>query len=652
MKRISYLFNSTSLLYLCVFASLGLGLYYRVVGLGLWSLAADEYYIARSIQNIFSYGLPKFEYGGFYTRGLIYQYLSAPFVFFTSPELGLRIVSVGANIATIFISFLLAKKILNIRAALIVVILLALSVWEIEFSRFGRMYSLYQTFFMVSLYFMYEYYTEEKQHTKYLILLFATLGAFTWEGGLFLFPLAIAVTFLKNKIILDKDFLWYLLPMLLVVAFSSVDFRLLGDVPHFEISITPETKTSIPTKLLMANLLDDNRLLGLYAFIMLFNFFAIKRLLKVNYPLYGKFLFGLSFVCLFMGFIGLSFSILIIMGLIWKPGRKLGVGKNSNNFTPSKLMMLFYAINLSFWCLFVYVVLIPEYHDVKSLLKSFESLIGFPNIYRNLVVPWARVFPITAIILISAGFITYYKYLTSNTDKDKGMRFILYVLFLSIMLVGVTKLPYSITRYSYFFYPLFIINFVIALTYLSGMISWLKSGKSEIYLILSAISIYILVSEDYLFTHLNKIESYDANFRVNYRQSVEEHYYPRYDYRGAAEILNKNAASDDILITTEEATAFYLERANYYFKSTNNRTYPLVATNRGAFERWSTLTLISQISELEKLIHTSLKANKHVWLILNRKKLEWLEEQRKFSEKYSHASKYLTRDGVFAIYYF
>lgn len=649
MRNKLFSINQNSILYFCVFISLVLGVYYRLVGLGVWSLAADEYYIARSIQNIFSRGLPEFEYGGYYTRGLIYQYISAPFVYFTSAELGLRLVSVLSNLFTILITFALVKKMLNIRNAMLVVILLALSVWEIEFSRFGRMYSMYQAFFMASLYYMYEYYVDEKPHSRFFILLFAVLGAFTWEGGIFLFPFAIAITFLRNKKVLDRDFLFYLFPMILVIGYSLIKFRMMGAEPHFTIPIVPEKRISIPVDILFVRLIENIWMLCLYAVVMLFNFSVLRKLLNIDFPLYGKISFGLSFGFLCLGFVGISLCLLIFTFLVWSHGE-------SKLLKSIKPISLIYLVNIIFWCVYLYIDVeqgAVNKEGFKGFLKSLEILFNFPDIYRNFMAPWFKVLPLTTAVLMFSTLATFYLFVTNKMADNNSVRLVLYILLFSIMLVGVAKLPYSITRYSYFFYPLLIITLVVLLEYVSGIISRrFFNGANMAYILLALVGSYMFLSEDYLYNHLSEIESYDTNFRVNYSSNVQEHYYTRYDYKTASTYINDNAEISDIVITTEETTTYYLDRVDYLFKSTSNRTYPLVATNRGKNERWSTSKLIADISVIENLILDAKNSNKHVWLILNSKKLKWMKEQRLLAEKYSDAVVYRTRDNVFEIYHF
>ena len=62
------------LLYVITVAAVLLGLWGRFKGLGTWPLNSDEYYIARSVEDILRTGLPGYDCGGYYVRGLAFQY--------------------------------------------------------------------------------------------------------------------------------------------------------------------------------------------------------------------------------------------------------------------------------------------------------------------------------------------------------------------------------------------------------------------------------------------------------------------------------------------------------------------------------------------------------------------------------------------------
>ena len=64
--------------------ALSFGLYARFKGLSIWPLASDEYHTVKSISFILESGFPEFPCGGYYTRGLMYQYLLAGIGSFSS----------------------------------------------------------------------------------------------------------------------------------------------------------------------------------------------------------------------------------------------------------------------------------------------------------------------------------------------------------------------------------------------------------------------------------------------------------------------------------------------------------------------------------------------------------------------------------------
>jgi len=49
----------------------------RAPGLGRWCYTVDEFYFSQSVGFILDHGIPRFPTGGYYTRGLLLQYLSA-----------------------------------------------------------------------------------------------------------------------------------------------------------------------------------------------------------------------------------------------------------------------------------------------------------------------------------------------------------------------------------------------------------------------------------------------------------------------------------------------------------------------------------------------------------------------------------------------
>src|SRR6267154_2719421 len=89
-----------------------LGVYSRLKGLGAASIDADEYYIIRSVENILRTGLPQYQCGGYYPRGLAYQYLVALFSLTgLSIDTAARLVAALCGLLCLPPVFLLARRV-------------------------------------------------------------------------------------------------------------------------------------------------------------------------------------------------------------------------------------------------------------------------------------------------------------------------------------------------------------------------------------------------------------------------------------------------------------------------------------------------------------------------------------------------------------
>jgi hypothetical protein len=121
--------------------ALALGVYARFRALDSAPLAIDEYFIARSVQNILAHGgLPAFDCGGFYARGLLLQYLAAPLVLMGVPLTEApRIVAASSSLVALPAAYIIGRRLGGPALGWIAIILLSLSLWTVEMARFGRM---------------------------------------------------------------------------------------------------------------------------------------------------------------------------------------------------------------------------------------------------------------------------------------------------------------------------------------------------------------------------------------------------------------------------------------------------------------------------------------------------------------------------------
>jgi hypothetical protein len=129
------------------------GIYGRLTGFGERQLAVDEYYFVEGVDKIRKHGVPRFDGGGYYVQGLLPQYLTAAsFELFGETNTALRLPALLFGLLVPLLAYRYARPHLPAPLALALSAALLASSWEIEFSRFGRMYTALQCTTLAFLY--------------------------------------------------------------------------------------------------------------------------------------------------------------------------------------------------------------------------------------------------------------------------------------------------------------------------------------------------------------------------------------------------------------------------------------------------------------------------------------------------------------------
>jgi len=160
------------------------GVFFRFWDLGGAPLAVDEYFLGTSTLNIAARGLPEYDCGGYYTRGLLLQYLALPLLKFgASLEFAVRFWPAVASILSIFAVWRIAEMAGGRRTALVAVFLTSLSLWEVEFARFGRMYAPFQAAFLWYIYFQIQHLVKARDPARWWYLCISAVTILIYEGA-------------------------------------------------------------------------------------------------------------------------------------------------------------------------------------------------------------------------------------------------------------------------------------------------------------------------------------------------------------------------------------------------------------------------------------------------------------------------------------
>ncbi len=137
---------------------MAVGAYFRLAHLGHLGIHSDEDLSSLSVQAILAKGIPELPSGMIYLRGAPFLYaMAASAKIFGFSEFAMRLPAALFGIATIPLAFVFARALFGDRVGLAAAALLAISVWDVEFARYARMYSAFIFFYVLTLWALWRY---------------------------------------------------------------------------------------------------------------------------------------------------------------------------------------------------------------------------------------------------------------------------------------------------------------------------------------------------------------------------------------------------------------------------------------------------------------------------------------------------------------
>lgn len=637
------------MLHALMFVAIGVGIYVRMKGIGKWPLAVDEYYIAKSVKNILKYGLPKFEGGGYYVRGLLYQYVAAPFLYFGSKdEFYLRIIPAVLNLLAIPPIYCLGKRLSGKTAACIAVIFFSLSLWEIEFSRFARMYAPFQTLFLWYLLCLYKVVIDnDDKYEKWLYLL-SFVALFVHESGIFLLFLNFFPLLLKEKLSGKSSIIIKLTLVVIGVLYLTFDFRHLGVDNPIELSIGITHNKNLIPPIFLSTFTRKNIWWLLFFIPMSATVLGAYKVLKIQelnkitkVCITGAFLLPLlNIFTLAMGI----FSILLLL---------TNIDLNKTRALV-KTFITVVLINLGFWLAFGLIsdnwqALVNTNGDAG--LRAFViTLFKFPHFYRNIIGPCLKSIPITTIATIALIAFVSVDRLRKHLKEGFRLRFLLAIIITLGLFIGSVRTPDRTTRYLFFIYPVVLILVAYSIMHLRELVR-LNAGWRCVLLLIGILSL-LYFCEDFGIYHMRNIDSAKINFRAVYNYNMARHYYLRADYRTPAEIVNKQIKAGDIVMSTLITPDYYLRSLDYFYVDGERHTRRLcrVSGRSGKRDLWSNANLVYRDEDLWKIVRSHYG---RTWIISSTEQARTTGDAviaREISQKYGKFLVGTSLDKMIAVY--
>jgi hypothetical protein len=615
----------------------------RFYGLNSWDLSVDEYYLATSSLSIAENGIPNFPDGGYYTRGLLLQYLIAPIYLITGDiELSVRLIPALSGILSLLAVFFITQRLTNNKAALAAAALYALSLWEIEFARFGRMYTPFQAVFLWQCYCVIAHFQSRSAESLLAAVSLGLLSIVVYEGAIFslltsMFALFIHPVSLRNL----KLSLIILLGLATAFLMNRINLRNTA-------TTTQPIDTSSQAKSLPINL---------------------PELIPVEF----------SLGTLQLGLIGTAvIATAIIIKLNWST-----IWTNVNNLMVGALTVLMIAVlmtnQLVFGALLCLIVLLlhkppANNHWLRSLLGPYSQLFfvwalawcsimlltpslsgkeflatisATPKVLQAFIWPWQAAMPTQGSIMIlatAALSVTILIYGQENTAQA-SLKILMALFWLLIVATCIMDTKYHLSRYTYYLHPLTLIA-LVTLTYLaSQMTRNLFAGTA---ILLAPLAGVAAISENYHTEHLLNISSEQYNYRKPYDIHRQMHFYIRFDHRTVAEFVNNNALPHDKVFTSVRVVDHYLDKVDFTYIPIDMQA-GLQACG-GACYIWNATPLISTQAEVEALLEDT---KNDLWVItyLSRNQFRTNLDEH-IESNYSDRMVYQNLDGSIGVFKF
>ena len=613
-------FLDPSVIHLAIISlSVFLGFLVRIQGLGTWTLALDEYYIIKSVQNILQHGLPQFPNGGYYERGLIMQYMIAPLLSLgVKPELAGRIFPLIANMAAFPALYLIARKIGNKTIATIVIIIFSFSIWEVEFARFIRMYAFFQTITIWYLYFALRYF-ETKNSKYYLWMLgLSALSIFVFAGSIFLAVFNF-IPFLLNRKINYKLISFAIIIFAVSFFWNMIGFRFLDPndpFPQIYYDFISGKEKGLPIK--SPNVFFPFAFLNIFTviatlFLLGFNIYIVSKLIKLYknngfWSIFSIIILALLAVFNQFGFFILAFLIIVF----WK---LLDIDLSDKKFLF--LIALLFGVNLIYW--FGFGLLTHDWYVLFDDFSSFRiwgvskrifmATFNYPDNYLSLL-NYFRTLPIlTAVSGLS--MIILFLLLIENKEKYLKIRFLTGTLIFLALISSIPRLPYQETRYTFFIVPLLIIlvNFSIYTLFNKYLAKKIIHNIAYIFTIL----LVFVLSKDFSAYHLINIDKADVNYRMIYPNKYKVHLYRRWDVKTPTDYIKEHLNKGDIIMLNENSPEFYLPYVDYFSFDYKHKAFVVISVKKGTRERWSNAKMIYTYDDLINFIENRKRT---LWFIV------------------------------------
>lgn len=603
-----------AVLYFITAAAVLLGLWARFKGLGTWPLGSDEYYIARSVEDILRTGLPQYDCGGFYTRGLLFQYLLAPLrLAGMSAELSARFVAAVTSVIALPAAYILGRRVHGPTVGLLVVCVLALSAWELDIARFGRMYAPFQAVFAWYLVYFVRYTVDADSRALRPMLILSVVGVLTWEGGVLMALANLLPPFVRSPqgAFAARDFRYLAICAAFVVVayFSSVfNFRHLGTDPYppgfklaeFFAKLHQNNPTSTPMESGSDTGPDIRSPLAIASGLVLLALAAAS--LRWIWSLRHRWPGAVGLAVALAAALAHRFSLVAFILAVLLLARML----TWRDFATRAALPFVVALAASVVGWTAIGLLSPDWlaslavpwGQSSAALRLAYEFLRLPDFIGIVALPFARAAPILGAVLFAAVAIAVLRDILRDSATVTAEQVLLLVL---VSLLGAASLsdpPRTETRYVVFLFPVAAV-IAIALT-VQVLRPLIRLPLITAVVMTTVVTAGFALTGDFQLRRLIHVGDVSTHFARGSTPDEYSNILRRSDPRSAAQWLAEHAAAPGSLAINGYPTVdFYYRDFDFAYIGLDNQRYAAYACQQGTVERWGNLPLLSDTAGLD-----------------------------------------------------
>jgi hypothetical protein len=593
------------------------GIYGRFADLGKSPFAVDEYYSAVIVDQIAETGSPAMPTGGYYTRAPIYHYVSAFSVALLGDgEFAYRLPAAVFGVLAVVAAFLYCRRLVGPTLAAAVAIAVLASSWEVEFSRFHRMYTLFQGVTLMLLLAVHKVAVEGRWDLRYAPHGILIVAALSHEMGILLSPLVFLPLLspeLHRQPIRPPEWLRFVLAGCLASGVCLAIFMLghlrdLGVAERFPADFVHAPRTQFASSAFPFWGFSRNDLVNLSVALgtslVLAGLTALGRyLIARKSP--GR---AIDDAVLALLLAATCFHLLVPAGAL-----AFVVAARNRVFSPATCPRSVYvglgaaAVIAVAW--FAYALADPTWTqsvvpgDLPASLR--QTFFGWPDLYLPVLVPWINELPGIAVAVFLAMLLLAYRQL--RTSWWAFLASPTFIVVLMTVFVGVLTSRFYMTRYFFFIYPVMLCNLALALRDLALAMQRRFRPVGNVprdALAAAAFLGVFAVSSDFNPGHLGGVSEDDRIYRTGRFAEHRVTWYPRQDVRSPAEFVNRARSGDladaPVIIVNQVAASAYMtgDFATYLDRKTIR--FADETAEHGRTHRWTGGRLLSTYDDVRE----------------------------------------------------